>query len=189
MFLIRSSKVNYFKALLSNFLKVSALVVCGFCKNSEIELKITRYTLLDSITILSKHSLFKFTYLADLLGVDHILENLLKKFSVNYILTSFSTNSLVQLSLFTKKDPILPSITGTVFASSNWLEREVWDMFGIFFFKHPDLRRILTDYGFKGHPLRKDFPLVGFVEVNYDFLQKKIKNKKNSFFQTFRITS
>ena len=125
MFLIRSSKVNYFKALLSNFLKVSALVVCGFCKNSEIELKITRYTLLDSITILSKHSLFKFTYLADLLGVDHILENLLKKFSVKYILTSFSTNSLVQLSLFTKKDPILPSITGTVFASSNWLEREV----------------------------------------------------------------
>jgi NADH:ubiquinone oxidoreductase subunit C len=74
----------------------------------------------------------------------------------------------------------------SLYKNSNWFEREVWDMFGVFFYNNKDLRRILTDYGFKGHPLRKDFPLTGYVEVRYDELQKRVITEKVSFTQDYR---
>ena len=90
-------------------------------------------------------------------------------FQIVYNLLSLRYNSRIRVKTYTDELTPIDSIN-SVFAAANWYEREIWDMFGVFFTNHPDLRRILTDYGFEGHPLRKDFPLSGYLEVNYHFL-------------------
>jgi len=113
----------------------------------------------------------QFKELMDVCGVDYPEREM--RFEVVYNLLSLTHNNRIRIKVSTDADTPVPSVTG-VFSSANWLERETWDLYGVFFSGHPDLRRILTDYGFEGHPLRKDFPLTGYVEVRYDDEQKRV---------------
>ena len=108
-----------------------------------------------------------------------------QRFEVVYNLLSVTHNQRVRVTVETGEETPVPSAI-PVFNAANWLEREVWDLYGIFFDKHPDLRRILTDYGFEGHPLRKDFPLTGYVEVRYDEEQKRVVYEPVQMIQEFR---
>ena len=94
-------------------------------------------------------------------------------------------NQRIRIKVLVKDGEILPSVV-SCYSAANWFEREIWDLFGIVFSGHPDLRRILTDYGFEGHPLRKDFPLTGFVEVSYDDKEKRVINQSVDLAQDFR---
>ena len=125
----------------------------------------------------------KFSTLVDITGVDHPGRG--KRFDVVYHLLSMYQNQRVRLKIAIREDEMVPSITGT-HPSANWFEREVFDMFGILFSGHPDLRRILTDYGFRGYPLRKDFPTTGYTEVRYDEAQKRVVYEPVSLVQEYR---
>jgi len=108
-----------------------------------------------------------------------------KRFEVVYLLLSLKFNRRVIVKIRTDEATPVPTVTG-IYNSANWFEREVWDMFGVKFFGHPDLRRILTDYGFEGHPLRKDFPLTGFYQVRYDEEEKAVVYEPVNLVQEFR---
>lgn len=125
----------------------------------------------------------EFTTLIDLCGVDYPERP--ERFEVVYSLLSIRQNNRVRLKISIEEDQIVPTVTD-VFSSAGWLEREVWDMYGILFAGNPDLRRILTDYGFEGHPQRKDFPLTGYVELRYDDEQKRVVYEPVSLAQDFR---
>ena len=112
-----------------------------------------------------------FQELVDLCGVDY--PDRPQRFDVVYHLLSIKHNQRVRVRLATDEDTPVPSVTA-VFPTAGWFEREAWDMYGVLFAEHDDLRRLLTDYGFEGHPLRKDFPLTGYVEVRYDEEQKRV---------------
>jgi len=125
----------------------------------------------------------RFTILVDLCGVDYPTRP--KRFDVVYNLLSMELNQRIRLKIETDEETPVPSVTG-LFSCAGWWEREAWDLFGIYFSDHPDLRRILTDYGFEGHPLRKDFPLTGYVEVRYDDEQKRVVYEPVRLKQEFR---
>lgn len=125
----------------------------------------------------------KFTQLMDVCGVDYPGREL--RFDVVYNLLSMSHNRRIRVKVQTDAETAVPTVTG-VFASAGWWERETWDMYGVYFHDHPDLRRILTDYGFEGHPLRKDFPLTGYVELRYDEEQKRVVYEPVKLTQDFR---
>ena len=125
----------------------------------------------------------QFKLLMDVTAVDHPDRE--ERFEVVYHLLSLKHNQRVRVKVTTDDATPVPSATG-VFNSANWFEREVWDLFGVFFSDHPDLRRLLTDYGFEGHPLRKDFPLTGYVEVRYDEDQKRVVYEPVKLTQEFR---
>jgi NADH/F420H2 dehydrogenase subunit C len=151
--------INYILNLLSKYIldiKVN---------NKYLKIKIE----LDSLQFFMKffflHSFLRYKLLIDISCID-LLERV-KRFEVNYILLSSDFNSRIILSVDLKQTDILTSLT-KIFNGSNWMEREIWDMYGIFFSGHSDLRRILTDYGFEGYPFRKDFPLNGYLEIRYD---------------------
>jgi NADH-quinone oxidoreductase subunit C len=112
-----------------------------------------------------------FQELVDLCGVDY--PDRAERFDVVYHLLSLKHNQRVRVRVATDEDTPIPSVTG-VFPTAGWFEREAWDMYGILFAEHDDLRRLLSDYGFEGHPLRKDFPLTGYVEVRYDEELKRV---------------
>ncbi|MCA3747070.1 NADH-quinone oxidoreductase subunit C [Phenylobacterium sp.] len=114
---------------------------------------------------------FGFQQLTDLTGVD--LPDRAQRFDVVYHLLSFTRNLRLRVKVRTDEDTAVPTVTG-VYPCADWYERECFDMFGVFFSGHPDLRRILTDYGFHGHPLRKDFPMSGYVELRYDDELKRV---------------
>jgi len=116
-------------------------------------------------------------------GVDYPEKK--NRFEVIYNLLSISYNSRITVSVSVDEKTPIDSVT-PIFSGADWLEREVWDMFGIFFLGHKDLRRILTDYGFKGHPLRKDFPLTGYVEVRYSDSEKRVITEEVSLTQDYR---
>jgi len=124
-----------------------------------------------------------FKQLMDVCGVDYPADE--QRFEVVYHLLSMKHNQRVRVKVRTDEETPVPSVTG-VFSAAGWFEREVWDMYGVFFSDHPDLRRILTDYGFEGHPLRKDFPLTGYVEVRYDDEQKRVVYEPVKLPQEFR---
>ena len=124
-----------------------------------------------------------FKVLLDITAVDYPERE--ERFEVVYILLSLSQNQRIKVKLNVGEDVAVPTAS-TVFSSANWAERETWDMYGIYFSDHPDLRRILTDYGFEGHPLRKDFPLTGRVEVRYDETQKRVVYDPVKLTQDFR---
>ena len=113
----------------------------------------------------------QFKQLIDLCGVDY--PERAERFEIVYHLLSLKHNQRIRVKLATDEATPVPSVTG-VFAAADWYEREAWDMYGVYFAEHPDLRRLLTDYGFEGHPLRKDFPQTGYVELRYDDEQKRV---------------
>ncbi len=125
----------------------------------------------------------KFNQFIDLTAVDY--PNKKNRFEMVYIFLSVEFNIRIILKFFINEDDAVESLTN-LFPSANWYEREVWDLFGIVFNNHPDLRRLLTDYGFIGHPLRKDFPLSGNVEVKYDLNAKKVVYEPLNLTQSFR---
>ena len=124
-----------------------------------------------------------FRLLMDVCGVDYPERP--QRFDVVYHLLSLKQDQRARVKVRTDEATPVPSVTG-VFSSAGWFERETWDMYGVMFSGHPDLRRILTDYGFEGHPLRKDFPLTGFVEVRYDEEQKRVVYEPVTLTQEFR---
>uniref|UniRef100_A0A6N0GXH7 NADH dehydrogenase [ubiquinone] iron-sulfur protein 3 n=1 Tax=Zygnema circumcarinatum TaxID=35869 RepID=A0A6N0GXH7_ZYGCR len=129
------------------------------------------------------HSNTRFRILIDVCGVDYPSRK--QRFEVVYNLLSVQYNSRIRIH--TNVDEITPiSSVVSIFPSAGWWEREVWDMFGVYFSNHPDLRRILTDYGFEGHPLRKDFPLSGYLEVRYDDSEKRVVSEPIEMAQEFR---
>jgi len=121
--------------------------------------------------------------LIDLCGVDYPERE--QRFEVVYHLLSVKYNRRLRLKVYTDENSPVPSATA-VYSAANWWEREAWDLFGIHFEGHPDLRRLLTDYGFEGHPLRKDFPLTGYVEVRYDDERKRVVYEDVQLPQAYR---
>jgi NADH-quinone oxidoreductase subunit C len=124
-----------------------------------------------------------FQVLVDLCGADYPERP--ERFDVVYNLLSLKLNQRIRVKATTDETSPVPSVTG-LFSAAGWYERETWDLYGIYFSDHPDLRRILTDYGFEGHPLRKDFPLTGYVEVRYDEEQKRVVYEPVKLKQEFR---
>jgi len=135
------------------------------------------------LTWLRDDATCQFKCLIDVTAVDYPERD--ERFEVVYHLLSVHQNQRIRVKLTTDEVTPVPSATA-VFSAAGWFEREVWDMFGVFFADHPDLRRLLTDYGFEGHPLRKDFPLTGFVEVRYDDEQKRVVYEPVKLTQDFR---
>jgi NADH-quinone oxidoreductase subunit C len=125
----------------------------------------------------------RFSTLVDITAVDY--PERAKRFDVVYHFLSMYQNQRIRLRVAVREDEVVPSIID-VHPSSNWFEREVFDMFGILFSGHPDLRRLLTDYGFRGHPLRKDFPTTGYTEVRYDETQKRVVYEPVKLVQEYR---
>ena len=157
-------------------------------KNSEIEndeliIEINENDLIEVVQFLKSNIQCRFRQLIDIAGVDYPDEE--KRFKLVYLFLSHENNIRIKLSINFESDKIINSIT-KIFPSANWMEREVFDMYGIKFKNHPDLRRILTDYGFKGHPLRKDFPLTGFNEVRYSEKEKKVIYEPVKLEQNYR---
>lgn len=135
------------------------------------------------IEFLKTDNACKFSTLVDITAVDHPEREV--RFDVVYHFLSMYTNQRVRVKVAVREDEMVPSIT-EVHKSANWFEREVFDMFGILFTGHPDLRRILTDYGFRGFPLRKDFPTTGYTEVRYDEVEKRVVYEPVTLTQDYR---
>ena len=151
--------------------------------NDELLVEIDEKDLLDVIQFLKSKENCKFRQLIDIAGVDYPEEE--KRFELVYLLLSHEHNNRIKISVKFNSSQSINSIT-KMFPSANWMEREVFDMYGIKFKNHPDLRRILTDYGFKGYPLRKDFPLTGFNEVRYSEKDKKVIYEPVKLEQNYR---
>jgi len=139
--------------------------------------------LISSILFLRTNEKCRFRQLIDITAVDYLGKD--KRFKVVYLLLSHENNLRVVINVFIDDKVLVPSIN-KIYPSANWMEREVFDMYGISFKDHPDLRRILTDYGFKGHPLRKDFPLTGHTEVRYSESKKKVIYENVKLDQEYR---
>ena len=140
-------------------------------KNEELLVKVEVDNLYSTLLFLKTNEQCKFKQLIDIVAVDYLGEE--QRFRIYYLLLSHENNLRIKVSINLSIDEQAPSIV-KLYPSSNWMEREVFDMYGIKFKNHPDLRRILTDYNFKGFPLRKDFPLTGFNEVRYSEKEKKV---------------
>jgi len=164
------------QALAQNVLKVEII-------HGELILWIPRAAVVPVLTFLRDDSRCLFKMLVDVTAVDYPARP--ERFEIVYNLVSLRLNRRVRVKCTTDEDTPVPSVV-PVFSTAGWFEREVWDMFGVFFADNPDLRRILTDYGFEGHPLRKDFPLTGYVELRYDDEQKRVVYEPVKLKQEFR---
>ena len=152
-------------------------------KHGQIYILINCEDLLDVVLLLKTNKNIKFKQLIDITAVDYP-ENQ-KRFKIVYLLLSHELNQRIILSYYIDENQQIPSLT-KIFPSANWMEREIFDMYGIKFTDHPDLRRILTDYGFEGYPLRKDFPLTGHTEVRYSEDKKKVVYEPVKLEQNYR---
>ena len=150
---------------------------------NELLFKTSIGEIMDVIKFLKLDDRFKFKQLIDIAAIDYPNEE--KRFELVYLLLSIENNIRVKISVKFETNEKIPSIV-KIFPSANWMEREIFDMYGIKFINHPDLRRILTDYNFKGHPLRKDFPLTGFNEVRYSEKEKKVIYEPVKLEQNYR---
>ena len=149
----------------------------------EIICIVPSWALLPFLTFLKNHTNTQFKMLIDITAVDYPSRS--SRFEVVYQLLSIHYNARIRIK--TNVDELTPiESVSSLFPSANWFERETWDMFGICFLNHPDLRRILTDYGFEGHPLRKDFPVSGYVEFRYDDSKKRVISEPVELAQEFR---
>jgi len=150
---------------------------------NELLIETSEEELINVILFLKSNNKLKFRQLIDIVGVDYPEEE--KRFKLVYLLLSHEKNIRIKISINFEIGKKIPTIT-KIYPSANWMEREVFDMYGIEFADHPDLRRILTDYNFEGHPLRKDFPLTGFNEVRYSEKEKKVIYEPVKLEQNYR---
>jgi len=151
--------------------------------HGELNVDVAPANILGFVDFLKADASCKFSTLVDITAVDY--PDRPKRFDVVYHLLSMYQNQRIRLRVSVREEDMVPSITG-IHPSANWFEREVFDMFGILFSGHPDLRRILTDYGFRGYPLRKDFPTTGYTEVRYDEAEKRVVYEPVSLVQEYR---
>jgi NADH-quinone oxidoreductase subunit C len=149
----------------------------------ELILWTTPASLVSLLTMLRDNPKCQFNMLVDICGVDFPERE--QRFEVVYNLLSLPHNLRIRVKVATDEGTAVPSVA-SIYKSAGWFEREAWDLYGIFFSDHDDLRRLLTDYGFEGHPMRKDFPLTGYVEVRYDEEQKRVVYEKVKLTQEFR---
>ena len=152
-------------------------------KHQQLYIKINKDDLIDVVLFIKTNQDTKFRQLIDITVVDYPENN--QRFEIVYLFLSHEFNQRIILKYLISENEIIPSLT-SIFPAANWMEREVFDMYGVSFKDHPDLRRILTDYGFEGHPLRKDFPLTGHTEVRYSEEQKKVINESVKLEQNYR---
>ncbi|KAI8903847.1 hypothetical protein EDD86DRAFT_214470 [Gorgonomyces haynaldii] len=150
----------------------------------ELTLYVAPTAVIPVTTFLKHHSATLMEQVTDICGADYPTRE--NRFEVVYHFLSVKYNQRLRLKTYCNETTPVPSLTG-LYKGANWFEREAWDMYGIFFTGHPDLRRILTDYGFEGHPLRKDFPLTGYVEVRYDDEKKRVIAEPLELAQAFRF--
>ncbi len=178
-FNLEKKSINFLKKLYSNF-----PIIFVFLLNKDLVVKISNQDLKNFLFFLKHHTECLFSQLIDLSMVDYVEKK--NRFEVFYNLLSLKYNMRLVVSSNVTELTTLESVS-QIYPSAQWYEREAWDMFGVFFTNNSDFRRILTDYGFKGHPLRKDFPLTGYVEVRYDDFTKRIVYEKVSLAQQYRI--
>jgi len=152
-------------------------------KHNQLYLNIDSESLIDVTLFIKSNKDTKFRQLIDITVVDYP-ENI-QRFKVVYLFLSHEFNQRIILSYLINENEVIPSLT-QIYPAANWMEREVFDMYGVKFKDHPDMRRILTDYGFEGHPLRKDFPLTGHTEVRYSESEKKVINEPVKLEQNYR---
>ena len=150
----------------------------------ELTVTVALASLVSLVEFLKTDRTCRFTTLVDITAVDYPARE--ARFDLVYHFLSMYQNHRIRLKVAVREDEMAPSITG-VFKAADWFEREVFDMFGILFSGHPDLRRILTDYGFRGHPLRKDFPTTGYNEVRYDETVKRVVYEPVNLVQEYRL--
>lgn len=158
-------------------------ILSYFPQGNEKSIILSHNNLLFSLNCLKLHINYQYKLLSCISGVDFL--NLKYRFGVVYDLLSLTYNSRLRVKVFVNEITSVNSIV-VIYQNANWWEREVWDMYGIYFNNHPDLRRILTDYGFEGYPMRKDFPLSGYVELKYDQSKKRIVLEPIQLSQEFR---
>ena len=163
--------------------ELTSKIIRSEIKHDQILITIDENNLIEVLLFLKTNSVTKFKQLIEVTAVDYPEKE--QRFRMVYLLLSHENNSRIVIDYYIKENKIVPSITN-IFPSANWMEREVFDMYGIEFKDHPDLRRILTDYNFKGHPLRKDFPLTGHTEVRYSEDKKKVVNEPVKLEQNYR---
>ena len=163
--------------------ELSSKIKKSIIENDELLIEINFQDLIEVVQFLKSNEKCRFRQLIDIAGVDYPDEE--KRFQLVYLFLSHENNSRIKILLKFESNQTIISLT-KIFPSANWMEREVFDMYGIKFKNHPDLRRILTDYGFKGHPLRKDFPLTGFNEVRYSEKEKKVIYEPVKLEQNYR---
>ena len=154
-----------------------------YIKHNQIYIEINKDDLIEVTLFLKTNEYFKFKQLIDITVVDY--PEKIQRFKVVYLFLSHEFNQRIIMNYFISESEVISSLT-SIFPSANWMEREVFDMYGVNFKDHPDLRRILTDYGFEGHPLRKDFPLTGHTEVRYSEAEKKVINEPVKLEQNYR---
>jgi len=150
----------------------------------EVLLEIKKEDLIFILKFIKLHTNLQFKILSFITTIDFL--NSKKRFTLIYEILSFFFSIRLRIQILIEELENIESIT-SIFNTANWYEREVWDMFGINFQTHPDLRRILTDYGFQGHPLRKDFPISGYIEIRYDDFRKRLMYENTQIFQLFRL--
>ena len=155
----------------------------SFINHNELSIKIDKEDLIDVLLFLKNNSKTRFRQLIEITAVDYPEKEM--RFKLVYFLLSIEKNLRIKIEYFIKENDVISSII-SIFPSANWMEREVFDMYGITIKDHPDLRRILTDYGFQGHPLRKDFPLTGHKEVRYNEENKKVIYEPVKLEQNYR---
>jgi NADH-quinone oxidoreductase subunit C len=175
------SKLQNLEKLINS--ELSSKIQSSSINNEELLIEISEKDLIDVVQFLKLNENCKFKQLIDIAGVDYPEND--KRFELIYLFLSHENNTRIKLLIKFEINQIINSVT-KIFPSANWMEREVFDMYGIKFKNHPDLRRILTDYGFKGHPLRKDFPLTGFNEVRYSEKDKKVIYEPVKLEQNYR---
>jgi NADH-quinone oxidoreductase subunit C len=163
--------------------KLGAAVSSTEIIKDELVVHADRAAIVKILTFLRDDVNCQFKLLMELCGVDYPERE--DRFDVVYCLLSMTQNHRVRVKVTANESSPVPSVT-SVFSAAGWWEREAWDLFGIYFSDHPDLRRILSDYGFEGHPLRKDFPLTGYVEIRYDDEQKRVVYEPVKLTQEFR---
>ncbi|MGZ9097964.1 MAG: NADH-quinone oxidoreductase subunit C [Micavibrio sp.] len=163
--------------------KLPGVVISHYRASDELTLVVPRDVITGVLEFLRDDPECEFKMLIDLCGADY--PDRIERFEVIYNLLSLSKNQRIRVKVNASETTPVPTAVN-VFSSANWFEREVWDMYGVYFSNHPDMRRILTDYGFEGHPQRKDFPLTGYVELRYDEERKRVVYEPVKLTQDFR---